>query len=148
MERFIQCLFSDSHLIGDKGTVKRLHKPAIRRYGTDILTGLIKPDGYKIYYIKNRWHYAHRLVASHYIANPDNLSDVNHKDGNKINNSVDNLQWCTHSYNIQHSYVVLGRTNPKGEAHHAYGKSANQSTKDKMSLAKKGRKRGVNGEWL
>lgn len=41
----------------------------------------------------------HRLVAKAYIPNLNNLPCVNHKDENKANNSVDNLEWCTHAYN-------------------------------------------------
>ena len=45
----------------------------------------------------------HRLVAESYLPNPLKLSDVNHKDGNKENNSVTNLEWTTHADNMQHA---------------------------------------------
>lgn len=43
--------------------------------------------------------YVHRLVAQHFLPNPDNLLCVNHKDENPLNNHVDNLEWCTYEYN-------------------------------------------------
>lgn len=46
----------------------------------------------------------HRVVAQEFIPNPDNKSDINHKDGNKNNNSVDNLEWVTKSENMLHAY--------------------------------------------
>lgn len=44
------------------------------------------------------------MVASAFIENPENLKQVNHKDGNKLNNSINNLEWCTNSDNTQHGY--------------------------------------------
>lgn len=56
---------------------------------------------------KNYLH--HRLVAITFISNPENKSDVNHIDGNRNNNSISNLKWTTHSENIIHSFLHLGR---------------------------------------
>jgi hypothetical protein len=46
----------------------------------------------------------HRLIAKAFIANPDSLNEINHKDGNPLNNAIANLEWCTHRQNIQHAW--------------------------------------------
>jgi hypothetical protein len=61
-----------------------------------------------LYKNKSRKSYqVHRLVAMTYIPNPDNLPQVNHKDGNPLNNHVANLEWVTQSENMQHG-ISLG----------------------------------------
>lgn len=52
---------------------------------------------------KRKGVYYHRLVATHFILNPLTLPEVNHKDGDKANNRVDNLEWCTEKQNKKHA---------------------------------------------
>lgn len=94
-------------------------------------------DGYKYvtsYYDGKRVNYkVHRLVLFAY--GPMRMSElqnyVNHKDGNKANNHVENLEWCTPSENLKHAYDVLGRKPPM----HALGK---RGVKSKLSKPIKG----------
>lgn len=58
---------------------------------------------------KAKKYRVHRLVAMEFIDNPLNKENVNHIDGNKLNNHIDNLEWCTASENEYHSYRVLGK---------------------------------------
>ena len=51
---------------------------------------------------KRHWFGVHRLVALTYLPNPSNLPEVNHKDENKLNNHVSNLEWCTTFYNCNY----------------------------------------------
>lgn len=52
--------------------------------------------------------YVHRLVAEAFCQKDDSHNEVNHKDGNKQNNHADNLEWCSRTDNLNHSYYVLG----------------------------------------
>jgi len=53
----------------------------------------------------------HRLVAEAFLEKIENKNQVNHKDGNRLNNNLNNLEWCNNSENILHSYRVLNRKN-------------------------------------
>ena len=69
---------------------------------TNIRTARKKENGYLELEILGKHHYIHRLVAEAFIPNPHNLPCVNHKDENKENNSVDNLEWCDYAYNANY----------------------------------------------
>lgn len=59
--------------------------------------------GYLRVWIGGKLLFVHRLVATKYIANPNNLPQVNHKDGNKLNNHADNLEWVSNKQNRDHA---------------------------------------------
>lgn len=69
--------------------------------------GYICNEGYKIVYLsvdscKRMVKKVHRLVAEAFIPNPNNFPQINHKDENRLNNSVQNLEWCDAKYNANH----------------------------------------------
>lgn len=91
----------------------------------NIVTGLIlKPTitryAHVVLYIgdKPKIHSVHRLVAELFIENPSNKPQVNHIDGNRANNTVTNLEWCTQSENQIHAFATGLQMSRKGEAHH------------------------------
>ena len=94
------------------------------KYKEHELQGSITSSGYVTVELTNKdgietYHYLHRFVAEAFIPNPNNLPQVNHKDGNKQNNCVDNLEWVTSRENIQHSIVNnLGTGGGYKKKHH------------------------------
>lgn len=66
--------------------------------------------------------FIHRLVALSFIPNPENKPEVNHKDGNKSNNCVGNLEWCTQIENHRHKCRMGLNVVKKGEDHYLHGK--------------------------
>lgn len=69
---------------------------------------ILKPQkakhGYYLISLKGNQKLLHRIVAQTFIDNPNNEKVVNHKDGNKLNNNVENLEWCSYSDNLKHAY--------------------------------------------
>ena len=65
--------------------------------------------GYYTFGIDKKRIYHHRLIAKCFIPNPKNKKTINHKDGNKSNNNVNNLEWNTHSENHKHAFSNLYR---------------------------------------
>lgn len=99
--------------VSNLGRVKSMDRIITRKDGiSQFRKGIIKipkinSDGYHTVTLSkngnNKTLGIHILVARHYISNPENKSEVNHIDFNRKNNRVDNLEWCTHQENIQHS---------------------------------------------
>lgn len=81
-----------------------------KHLSTKILNGGCYPNGYEFVCLRkdghNRNRMTHRLVAEAFIPNPDNLPVVNHKDGNRHNNDVSNLEWCTQGQNLKHAVEI------------------------------------------
>lgn len=61
-------------------------------------------SGYSRITIKTKTYLVHRLVAKTYLSNPNNLPQVNHKNGIKTDNRVENLEWCSRSHNVKHAF--------------------------------------------
>ena len=81
-----------------------------------LMASAVDHCGYRHTILNGKNRNIHRVIAETFIPNPNNLPCVNHKDGNKQNNRVDNLEWCTHSENTLHSFRTgLQKTNRWGK---------------------------------
>lgn len=92
---------------------------------------------------KQKWETIHRLLSKAFIPNPDNLPFVNHKDGNKLNNELSNLEWCTHQENMRHASVTGLLVTKEGNKKVVFNDSDIRLIRE---YAKQGRKHRVIGE--
>jgi hypothetical protein len=79
------------------------------------LNGTITKKGYLAVELEGKFYFIHRLVAICFIPNLNNKEQINHKDGNKLNNNVENLEWVTNKENMEHSYKNGFHINHFGE---------------------------------
>lgn len=102
--------------VSNEGRVKSLQREIVYKDGRKkvleekILHNLLSDLGYyHVILSKNgvpKRYKVHRLVAKAFIANPNNLPVINHKDENPKNNVVENLEWCTQGYNVRYGTMI------------------------------------------
>lgn len=103
--------YEDEYMIDELGNIVCLpkedkrHRNQYSSYYT--IKGKVDPHGYVRVSLTKcgiaKSYLVHRLVAQQFIPNPDNLPQVNHINGNKCDNTVNNLEWCTAKQNIKHA---------------------------------------------
>jgi len=135
--------YENLYQISNYGNVKSLEKNIIRKNGKKqsfkpkILKSGLSKNGYlSVALTKNKkmkTYFVHKLVANMFIENKNNYKCVNHKDGNKLNNNVDNLEWCSYNHNLKEAYK-LGLKKPYWL--NKKGKD-NKSSKKVVQLSKK-----------
>lgn len=102
--------FEGKYAVDEEGRIysylsHRYLKPKTDKDGY-LSVGLMTDDG------KQKWYQVHRLVAIAFIPNPDNLPIINHKDEDKGNPRVENLEWCDYKYNSNYGSAIQKRIKP------------------------------------
>ena len=101
--------------VGTKGAIVRGHSLTAHKNSSDYYRVNLNLYG------KSQSFFVHRLVALYFVDNPYNYEFVNHKDGNKLNNRSDNLEWCSRSENERHAWAIglknKNTVGTKGENH-------------------------------
>lgn len=92
--------------VSNHGRIRNTIKNCDNQQENLILSGWIGNHGYRAVDLGNKKYLIHRLVAEAFIPNPKNKPQVNHKDLNKLNNCVNNLEWVTSRENNIHARIL------------------------------------------
>jgi len=111
MENWKEIVGYDKYHVSSLGRIKSLNKGRCKILSPEkTRAGYLRVSLCKQGIIKR--FQVHRVIAESFIDNPENKKYVNHKNGNKADNRLSNLEWCTASENEKHSYAFLKKTNP------------------------------------
>jgi len=123
-----------SYEVSDIGNVKRTYSESRER----ILKNQYDKAGYAYVVIGKKLKLIHRLVGQTFIPNPENKEQINHINGEKGDNRVENLEWATRSENVRHAFDVLKRERSLkgviGEKHPNFGRKGALSKKSKTVI--------------
>ena len=145
------------YMVSTFGNIKSLDRYVIKSNGVrqlkhgKLLESQFNQDGYLQCKLckdgKHKTVRVHRIVASVFIPNPDNLPEVNHKDCNRSNNHIENLEWATHKENVVYSTNLGHYKKPIGKDNWNYGgtklkKYYENHPDEKLKLARPGAQNG------
>ena len=121
----------------NKGRIRSVERFVNGKWGNDAArkSVMLNPTKSKVGYLRcllmknsnRKTCSVHRLVALTFIENPKSNTQINHIDGNKLNNCICNLEWCTVTENNRHARLLGLNVSKSGEEHHSYGLKNKQS---------------------
>lgn len=141
--------YEGKYQVSNLGRIKSLKNR--HGYREKILKQLLTHHGYKQVMFcdknngkKDKRYMVHRLVAEAFIPNPENYPIINHKDENRTNNRVDNLEWCTYKYNSNYGNCreKISKSH-KGEKNPMYGRTGDKNPMYGKNGGKHQRAKGV-----
>lgn len=152
--------FEGLYQVSNIGRIKSLSREAIcnsacnikRLTKEKVLANVVSNNGYIFTSLRdsngNKYtKRVHRLVAEAFIDNPNNYPIINHKDCNRSNNCVENLEWCTYEYNVRYTFKMGYKDSEETRLKKSLskiGKPLSDETKIKISESNKRNKRNAN----